>query len=200
MRRSGMTSITLQVRRSVASIAVLLAVPALIGLVVMLMYSAQTQAMIRRMDAAARMKPVLESTIPENLFSVAAGRTSFDESNVETLIRETDETLDMLLGETQGGGQMQLTIARRTMDTLEQYVYKVRDGMAAGTPISKIESIVDEVRNVGRLVTDMLDAQKADQFHSYRDLFTGGNSAPHCGRPVRRSRKRNECGRTAGAG
>ena len=69
MRRSGMTSITLQVRRSVASIAVLLAVPALIGLVVMLMYSAQTQAMIRRMDAAARMKPVLESTIPENLFS-----------------------------------------------------------------------------------------------------------------------------------
>ena len=169
MRRSGMTSITLQVRRSVASIAVLLAVPALIGLVVMLMYSAQTQAMIRRMDAAARMKPVLESTIPENLFSVAAGRTSFDESNVEMLIRETDETLDMLLGETQGGGQMQLTIARRTMDTLEQYVYKVRDGMAAGTPISKIESIVDEVRNVGRLVTDMLDAFTTEEIANATD-------------------------------
>ncbi len=169
MRRSGMTSITLQVRRSVASIAVLLAVPALIGLVVMLMYSAQTQAMIRRMDAAARMKPVLESTIPENLFSVAAGRTSFDESNVETLIRETDETLDMLLGETQGGGQMQLTIARRTMDTLEQYVYKVQDGMAAGTPISKIESIVDEVRNVGRLVTDMLDAFTTEEIANATD-------------------------------
>ena len=169
MRRSGMTSITLQVRRSVASIAVLLAVPALIGLVVMLMYSAQTQAMIRRMAAAARMKPVLESTIPENLFSVAAGRTSFDESNVETLIRETDETLDMLLGETQGGGQMQLTIARRTMDTLEQYVYKVRDGMAAGTPISKIESIVDEVRNVGRLVTDMLDAFTTEEIANATD-------------------------------
>ena len=169
MRRSGMTSITLQVRRSVASIAILLAVPALIGLAVMLMYSAQTQAMIRRMDAAARVKPVLESTIPENLFSVAAGRTSFDESNVETLIRETDETLDMLLGETQGGGQMQLTIARRTMDTLEQYVYKVRDGMAAGTPISKIESIVDEVRNVGRLVTDMLDAFTTEEIANATD-------------------------------
>ena len=169
MRRSGMTSIALQVRRSVASIAILLAVPALIGLAVMLMYSSQTQAMIRRMDAAARMKPVLESTIPENLFSVAAGRTSFDESNVETLIRETDETLDMLLGETQGGGQMQLTIARRTMDTLEQYVYKVRDGMAAGTPISKIESIVDEVRNVGRLVTDMLDAFTTEEIANATD-------------------------------
>ena len=163
MRRSRMTSITALVRRSVTSIAVLLAVPALIGLAVMMMYSSRTQAMIRRMDAAARMKPVLESTIAENLFSVAAGRISFEESGVEGLIGETDETLDMLLGETQGSGQMQLTIARRTMDTLEQYAYKVRDGMASGMPIIEVESIVDEVRNVGRLVADMLDAFTTDE-------------------------------------
>ena len=169
MRRSGLTSITSQVRRSVTSIAILLSVPALIGLAVMLTYSARTQGMIRRMDAAARVKPVLESTIPENLFSVAAGRVSFNKSGVEELIAQTNETLDMLLGETQGGGQMQLTIARRTMDTLEQYVYKVRDGMAAGTPISEIESIVDEVRNVGRLMTDMLDAFTMEEITSATD-------------------------------
>ena len=169
MRRSGMTSITARVRRSVTSISVLLAVPALIGLAVMLMYSARTQAMIRRMDAAAGMKPALENTIAENLFSVAAGRTSFEKSGVEELIAETDETLDMLLGETQGSGQMQLTIARRTMDTLEQYVFKVRDGMTAGMPISEIESIVDEVRNVGRLVTDMLDAFTTEEIASATD-------------------------------
>ena len=169
MRRSGMTSITSQVRRSMTSIAVLLSVPALIGLVVMLIYSARTQAMIRRMDAAARMKPVLESTIAENLFSVAAGRISFRDSGVEELIAETDETLDMLLGETQGSGQMQMTIARRTMDTLEQYAYKVRDGMTAGMPIVEVEGIVDEVRNVGRLVTDMLDAFTTEEIASATD-------------------------------
>ena len=64
-----MTSITAQVRRSVSSISVLLAVPALIGLVVMLIYSSRTQAMIRRMDAAAQMKPALENTIADSLFS-----------------------------------------------------------------------------------------------------------------------------------
>ena len=169
MRRSGMTSITAQVRRSVSSIAFLLVVPALIGLIVMLIYSSRTQAMIRRMDAAAQMKPVLESTVAENLFSVAAGRTSFRQSGVEELITETNKTLDMLLGETQGSGQMQLTIARRTMDTLEQYVYKVRDGMAGGAPISEIESIVDEVRNVGRLVTDMLDAFTTEEIANATD-------------------------------
>ena len=176
MRRSRKTSITSQVRRSVSSIAILLAVPAVIGLVVMLIYSSRTQAMIRRMDAAAGMKPALENNIAENLFSVAAGRCGFEESGVEELIAETDSTLDLLLAETEGGGQMQLTIARRTMDTLEQYVLRVRDGMAAGTPISEIESIVDEVRNVGRLVTDMLDAftteEIANATESNRQLRT----------------------------
>ena len=42
MRRRRMTSITYQVRRSVATISVLLAVPAVIGLVVMLIYSSRT--------------------------------------------------------------------------------------------------------------------------------------------------------------
>ena len=163
MKRSGMTSITAQVRRSVFSIAFLLAVPAVIGLVVMMLYSSRTQAMIRRMDAIAGMKPALESTIAENLFSVAAGRSTFEDSGVQGLITETDNTLDMLLAETEGSGQMQLTIARRTMDTLEQYVLRVRDGMEAGTPISTIEKIVDEVRDVGRLVSDMLDAFTTDE-------------------------------------
>ena len=169
MRRSGMTSITSLVRRSVVSISVLLAVPAVIGLVVMLMYSARTQAMIRRMGAAADLKPTLETTIAENLFSVAAGRTTFGECGVETLITEADSTLDMLLEETQGSGHLQLTIARRTMDTLEQYVYKVRDGMENGTPISEIEEIVDEVRNVGRLVMDMLDAFTTEEIANATD-------------------------------
>ena len=158
MRRGGMTSITAQLRRSVGTIALLLTVPAVIGLVMMILYSSRTQAMIRRMDSAAEMKPALENTIAENLFSVAAGRCSFGESGVEELIGNTDSTLDELLAETEGSGHLQLTIARRTMDTLEQYVLKVRDGMEAGRPIQEIESIVDEVRNVGRLVADMLDA------------------------------------------
>jgi len=158
MRRSGMTSISSQVRRSIGSIAFLLAVPAVIGLVVMLVYSTRTQAMIRRMDAAAALKPGLETEIPENLFSVAAGRISFDQSGVEQMITDTDNTLDMLLGETRGNGHLQLTIARRTMDTLSQYVFQVRDGMASGRPIIEIEGVVDEVRNVGRLVMEMLDA------------------------------------------
>ena len=169
MRRGGMTSITSQLRRSVSSIAVLLALPVVIGLAVMLIYSSRTQGMIRRMDAAAEMKPALESTIAERLFDVAAGRSSYAESGAERLIEGTNSALDGLLAETEGSGHLQLTIARRTMDTLEQYTLNVRDGMAEGRPILEIESIVDEVRNVGRLVADMLDAFTTEEIKNASD-------------------------------
>ena len=150
-------SISGEVRRSVRTIAVLLGLPVVICLVVMIVYSSQYQAMIQRIDAAAELKPALETTIAEDLFSVAAGRKTFEKSGVIRTLNRVNETLDQLAGETQGSGQVQLTIARRTMDTLEQYVLQVRDGMESRQPIAEIEKIVDEVRNVGRLVADMLD-------------------------------------------
>ena len=100
----------------------------------------------------------MEATLAENMFSVVAGRTAFEDSGAEKLIGRVNETLDALLAETRGNGHLQLTVARRTMDTLEQYILKIRDGMAEGMPIDEAEQIVDEIRDVGRLVADMLDA------------------------------------------
>ena len=157
MRRKRGTGISSEVKHSVRTIAVLMALPVVIGLVVMILYSSRYQAMIGRMDAAAELKPALETTLAEDLFSVAAGRTSFEKSGVMRTIRRIDSTLDQLTGETAGNGHLQLTVARRTMDTMEQYVLQVRDGMEARKPVEETEQTVDEVRDVGRLIADMLD-------------------------------------------
>lgn len=158
MRGTKRTGISSEVRHSISVIAVLLAIPVVIGLVIMISYSSRYQAMIQRMDTAAELKPALETTIAEDLFSVAAGRTTFEKSQVTDSVSGIRETLDELSSETEGSGHLQLTIARRTMDTMEQYILQVRDGMENRQPIDEIERIVDEVRNVGRLVADMLDA------------------------------------------
>ena len=155
--RKRLTSISRQVRQSVSTIALLMTLPVVMGLITTLVYASRYQAMIRRMDQAAELKPIVESTLAENMFSVAAGRKAFDQSGAEELISRVDKTLDGLLAETDRNGHLQLTVARRTMDTLEQYILKIRDGMAEGIPIDQIEQIVDEIRNVGRLVADMLD-------------------------------------------
>ena len=155
--RSRSTGISAEVRHSVSVIAILLALPVAVGLIVMIMYSSRYQSMIQRMDAAAELKPALETSLAEDLFSVAAGRVAFDKSGVMRSIDGIDDTLDQLTDETVGSGHLQLIIARRTMDTVEQYALQVRDGMIEHRPINEIESIVDEVRDVGRLVADMLD-------------------------------------------
>ena len=120
MARRKMTSIVRQVRISVSTIAVMLLLPVIAGLVTTIIYSEQYQAMIRRMDRAAELKPQVETTLAENMFAVAAGRSLFADSGAEKLIARVDGTLDQLLAETSGNGHLQLTVARRTMDTLEQ--------------------------------------------------------------------------------
>ena len=151
-------SIVRRVRHTGARIALLLSVPVIAAMITTLIYSNEYQAMIRRMDRAAELKPSVETVLAENLFSVAAGRTAFEDCGAEELIRGVDDTLDDLLEETEGNGHLQLTVARRTMDTLEQYILRIRSGMRDGTPISEIEGMVDEVRDVGRLVADMVDS------------------------------------------
>ena len=152
------TGIIPQVRRSVWSVAALLAIPVVVGLIVLIVYASRYQSMIRRMDAAAELKPLISESLPENLFAVTAGQVSFEDSGCEALIARVSDTLDQLLRETEGSGHLQLTVARRTVDTAAQYVHSVRDGMAAAKPVAEMEAIVDEVRDVGRLVTEMLDA------------------------------------------
>ena len=93
MKRERRTGISSEVRHSVSTIAVLLALPVIAGLFVMILYSSRYQGMIRRMDAAAELKPALETKLAEDLFSVAAGRTSFEESGVLRTIHRIDSTL-----------------------------------------------------------------------------------------------------------
>ena len=173
MARRKMTSIVRQVRISVSTIAVMLLLPVIAGLVTTIIYSEQYQAMIRRMDRAAELKPQVETTLAENMFAVAAGRSSFADSGAEKLIARVDGTLDQLLAETSGNGHLQLTVARRTMETLEQYILKVRDGMAEGMPIDGIIEIVDEIRNIGRQIADMVDAFIGQEIVDARETKIG---------------------------
>ena len=154
MRRN---SITRQVRLSVWTIAAILAVPVVISLVMMGLYALRYHSVLSRMEQAASLKPVVEQEIPERLFAVAAGQVRFEDSGLEKTIDDVNAAMDQLLRAGSSSGQLELTVARRTMDTLLQYVLRVRDGMASGEPIAAIEAIVDEVRDVGALIDNMLE-------------------------------------------
>ena len=150
-------SIIGQLSRTTRSIAIVLLLPVLFSLTMMFLITMRYQSAMSRMETAAGLKPVVGTELPEQLFSVTAGRMQYEDSGVEDILQSVNRTLDRLLEDTSGAGFLELTVARRTMDTLAGYVERVRLGMEQGMAISEVELIVDEVRDVGDLVTDMLD-------------------------------------------
>lgn len=156
-RNSDGISVVDRLRVTTWSTVVVLLIPALVSLTMMFLTTTRYQNAMSRMAAVAALKPVVGTELPEKLFSVAAGRTTYEDSGVDRLYKDVNQTLDALLDDPSGAGALELTVARRTMDTLAGYLSQVREGMARGDAIGDIEGVVDEVRDVGDLVTDMLD-------------------------------------------
>ena len=156
-RRSREISVIDRLSVTTWSTAVVLLIPVLVSLTMMFLTTTRYQRAMSRMATVAALKPVVGTELPEKLFSVAAGRTTYEDSGVDQLYQQVNRTLDELLDDPNGAGTLELTVARRTMDTLADYLSKVREGMARGDAIGDIERVVDEVRDVGDLVTDMLD-------------------------------------------
>ena len=161
MKRDGSgvwrTSIIRRLGHTTRTTAILLLVPALASLTMMFVTTARYHRAMSRMATAASLKPVVGTQLPEQLFSVAAGRVEYDASGADALLDSVNRTLDALLEDTGGAGYLELTVARRTMATLSGYLEQLRAGMAGGAPVAEMERIVDEVRDVGDLITDMLD-------------------------------------------
>jgi len=151
------TSIIRRLGRTTRATVILLLVPALASLTMMFLTTAGYHRSMSRMETVAALKPVVGTRLPEQLFSVAAGRIGYEESGVDALLDSVNQTLDRLLEDAGGAGALELTVARRTTVTLAGYLQQLRAGMAAGAPVADMEQLVEEARNVGELVTDMLD-------------------------------------------
>jgi len=151
------TSIIERLSRTTRATAIMLAIPALVSLGMMLLTTVRYHRAMDRMATVASLKPVVGTQLPEQLFSVTAGRLDYGASGVDALVGSVDQTLSKLLEDTEGAGYLELTVARRTMATLAGYLEQLRVGVERGAPVADMEQIVDEVRDVGDLITDMLD-------------------------------------------
>lgn len=134
-----------------------LVIPALISLVLMLFYAAWYQASIVRIETVASLKPMVNEHIPESVWDTVAGRTTFAESAVYEHIGQVNETLDELVESAIQSDRLELIIARRTMETLTQYVEKIETNLRERKPIVESEYTLEEVRDVAALVVSMLD-------------------------------------------
>ena len=138
-------------------IVMLLIVPVIVSLIMMLIFSGRYSRSMERMGTIAALKPMISDEIPGAVWQVVSGRETLDESRVYTLIGQVNSTVETITQNTQDSDRLELIIARRTMDTLTQYVDRIRDNLSRGEAVTANEKVLEEIRNVAELVVSMLN-------------------------------------------
>ena len=153
MGKTGMRSVAEGASRTARALTLILLLPAVAALSLMLVYAGVYSSAGERMADAARLMPMVTEEIPERIWAAVSGRASYGDSGADEEISAVEKELDRMIGE---AGTLELTVARRTMDTLSGYAGEIRENMRAGGPVTDSEALLDEVRSVAALVGDML--------------------------------------------
>ena len=135
----------------------LMLIPLVASVGVMANYAFRYHSVISQIEKVSSLKPLVVDTIPDELWSVVAGRKTFAEGGQYHLIRTVNEQLDSLMVSSVTRNPVQLRVARRTMDTLEDYVNKMGRQMEAGALVKDNEDALEVVRSVADLVGEMLE-------------------------------------------
>ena len=136
---------------------VVLAIPVALSLIMMLYFSGQYAGSIQRMEKVASLKPVIGEEIPEAVWRVVSGRETMEESGTDDMLAQAKETLDSITAQTGENDRLELTVAGRTLDTLAQYVDRIRENLSNNVPVIENEAVLSEVRGVAALVVSMLN-------------------------------------------
>ena len=156
-RLANVESIGRRLRLSFRMLVILLVVPAIVSIAAMLANSVRYDAIIARMGRVGDLKPLVAVDIPDEAWSAVAGYEAFDDVHLFEMIHEVNTELDVLMGSMAGPNQLELTAARRAMDTLREKVVELGQQIENGAPVVDNEAKLEEIRDVAALVAEMLE-------------------------------------------
>lgn len=135
----------------------ILVLPIIISLLLTLFYAFQYHSSIVRMETIADLKSVVSEEIPGSAWNIISGRETFSSTKIYERIHFVEETIETTTGQTGEENRLSLIVAGRTMQTLENYVNRIRDNINAEVPVVENEAVLVEVRDVAALADSMLN-------------------------------------------
>ncbi len=140
---------------SIFVVLLMMLIPAIASIGMMTSYARQYHDVITRMDRISSLSPLINDNLLGEMWSIVAGRVTFDEGDQLKTLDEVCREMDSLIA-ADSASQLEMTVARRTMDTLRRYIENLGAQMLAGSTVDQDEQTLAEIRNVGSLVVDML--------------------------------------------
>ena len=154
-------SISSRLRISFLALLSLLVIPALVSMGMMFHYANTYHGVIRQVERVSSLKPLVQTQIADEMWYVVVGHKTFDGGDQYTMINHVNAEIDALTSSADPENLTTLIVARRTMNTLVNYIDRIGEMIRTEQPIAESEALLVEVRNVSSLVADML-AEYAD--------------------------------------
>ena len=156
-RLNRVESIGRRLRLAFRVVVIILVVPAIVSIAVMLSNGIRYNAIIAHMGRVGDLKPKVAVEIPDEAWSVVAGYQEFSQARLFEMIHEVNVELDVLMSSMVSPNQLELNVARRTMDTLRDKVVELGEQIENDAPVVENEAKLEEIRDVAALVEDMLE-------------------------------------------
>ncbi len=147
---------------SFRTIMIMMLLPALLSIVLMTGFSRVYYSFLRRAETINSLSSVVVDQLPADLFNIVAGSKSFPTGSQVDMMRDVKRTLDELIDK-KPSSHLELTVARRTSETMSNYIEKLGNQMAAGASVDENMQVLEEIRKVSDLLGDMFrDAVSAE--------------------------------------
>ena len=138
-------------------IIVLLLVPLLLSITVTLLTTISYDRLITNVEKTNRLNQIVKTEISNELWDIVAGNKSFDAGSHYLIIDGIRSQISGIMattGDTQN--RRLLEVADRSMITLTRYVDRLGTQMKQRYPVIENELMLDEIRGVSALVSDIL--------------------------------------------
>jgi two-component system sensor histidine kinase YesM len=150
-------SIINTIKTSHIVIIALLLVPLVMSIVVTFFNTVSYDRLITNVDKTNRLNQIVKTEIANELWDIVAGNKSFAEGRQYGIINGINaEIADIMRTTRETGNRQILEVAGRAMNTLTRYVSRLGDQMEAQYPVIENERMLDEIRGVSSLVSELL--------------------------------------------
>jgi two-component system sensor histidine kinase YesM len=150
-------SIIRTIKTSHIVITVLLLVPIVVSFVAALLNTMSYDRLITNVDKANSLNRIVKTEITSELWDIVAGNKSFAEGRQYHIIGDINYRIEDIMrttGDTQN--RRLLEVAARAVKTLTHYVSRLGSQMEQSYPVIENERMLDEIRGVSTLVSELL--------------------------------------------
>lgn len=153
-----MTSLSRMLKYSYTIIIVLMLILPVTTILSSLAQSAQYDLMISNVSKTNRINQIVKTDISNELWDIVAGNRRFEDGRHYQIINSINQGLHEILETTSVTGNRQmLEVAGRAMNTLSNYVGRIGLQIQYRYPVIENEKLLDEIRGVAALVSDILE-------------------------------------------